>query len=188
MYGISGTPDIRPKAPGANPSSFLVVELKDSARLSKRLEIEDDQFKSYLYQALSYLVMTDIENAIIAIKYFVPELIWQKRDSKGNNHYIKPHDGRPPEIQSWGVFMSMDDPLREGICSQMLERRRILQRALGEDDVSFLPRLIGKAKYIRCRKCPFYQRCYGDPESEYAMQMAREPNVLDQLAVEIASD
>jgi hypothetical protein len=57
MDGITGTPDIRRKASGADPSSSLVVELKDSARLSKRLEIEDDQFKSYLYQALSYLVI-----------------------------------------------------------------------------------------------------------------------------------
>ena len=112
--GIIGRPDILRRGSDIRPDNFLVVELKDNATIGKRLEPNDYTFKGYLHQLLYYLVLTDIENGILCIKYSIPELIWYQRNGEGD-HYVKPFNAKAPGIESWAVFLSLDDPLREEI-------------------------------------------------------------------------
>ena len=78
-----GRPDILKKDLTVSPSSFVVVELKDNVTLVKRLEPDDLIFKGYLNQLLYHLVLTDIENVILCIKYSTPELICTSGIAKG---------------------------------------------------------------------------------------------------------
>ena len=45
---------------------------------------------------------------------------------------------------------------------QMLARKDRLLTALKESKVDSLPRLTGDSKRLKCRSCPFYQRCYNE--------------------------
>lgn len=180
-HGIIGRPDILRKNANISPDSFLVVELKDNAIIGRRLEPSDFSFKGYLHQLLYYLVLTDIENGILCIKYSIPELVWYKRDREGD-HYVKSFNAKSPGIDSWAVFLSMDDQLRQEIKQEMLARRDLFLEALATDTVEILPRLTGLAKKFKCRRCNFIEKCWGeDNETSAAIQMATEPNVIDKI-------
>jgi hypothetical protein len=46
-HGIVARPDILRNGPDVTPSDFLVIELKDTAMAGKRLQPEDQKFRSY---------------------------------------------------------------------------------------------------------------------------------------------
>ncbi len=157
--GVIGRPDILRKGPDITPNNFLVVELKDNATLGKRLEPSDDNFKGYLHQLLYYLGLTDMENGILCIKYSIPELIWCKRDGEGD-YYIKPFNAKSPSLESWAIFLSLDDPLRQEINDEMAKKRDIFLEALETNKVELLPRLTGQAKVLKCKRCPHMENCW----------------------------
>lgn len=180
-FGIVGRPDILKKALMISPGSFLVVELKDNATLCRRLERDDIIFKGYMNQLLYYLVLTGIENGILCIKYSIPELIWYQRDGDGD-YYVKPFDGKPPGIESWAVQLSLDDPLRQQLKDEMIKKRDLFLEALFRSKVDLLPRLTGLAKKLKCKSCPFIERCWvSDGETMDAMRLATELTVIDRI-------
>ncbi|MFY9965195.1 MAG: hypothetical protein WAK50_05605 [Nitrososphaeraceae archaeon] len=179
--GIVARPDILKKGPEISPANFLVIELKDNATLGKRLEPDDYTFKSYLNQLLYYLVITDVENGILCIKYSTPELIWYERDSQGV-HYLKPSNAKVPGIESWAVYLSTDDPLREELEQEMLQRKDLFLEALRTSKVEILPRLRGFQKKLKCRRCSFMEKCWSqDSETVEAMQLADELSIIDRI-------
>jgi CRISPR/Cas system-associated exonuclease Cas4 (RecB family) len=182
-FGIVGRPDILKKDLMISPSSFLVVEVKDNSTLCRRLEPNNFIFKGYLSQLLYYLVLTDIENGILCIKYSTPEMIWHHRDGDGD-HYIKPFDGKPPGIESWAVQLSLDDPLRQQLKDEMIKKRDQFLEALSRSKVDLLPRLTGLAKKLKCRSCPFIERCWvSDGETVEATRLAIELTVIDKISL-----
>lgn len=179
--GIVARPDILRKNSKLSPDSFLVVELKDNATLGLRLQPDSFTFKGYLHQLLCYLVLTDIENGILCIKYSIPELVWYERNNDGD-HYLKTPNAKPPGIESWVVFLSMDDPLRQEIKEEMFRKRDLFLEALATNTVEILPRLTGFAKKLKCKRCPFFNRCWSeDGETIEAMQLATEISIIDNL-------
>lgn len=179
--GIIARPDILRKGAEILPENFLIVELKDNATIGKRLEPSDFTFKGYLNQLLYYLVITDVENGILCIKYSTPELIWYQRTQDGD-HYIKPFNAMTPGIESWHVYLSYDDPLREEIKEEILRKRDIFLEALKTNKVELLPRLTGLAKKLKCKRCSFMKKCWSeDSETIEAMQSAAELNIIDKI-------
>jgi hypothetical protein len=62
----------------------------------------------------------------------------------------------------------------------MVRRKNLFLRALAENNVSILPRLIDEAKRNKCPYCQFYHKCIDqDSESEEAKKMAKEVDLLD---------
>jgi hypothetical protein len=185
--GIVARPDILRKDAGALPSSFLVVELKDSASLGKRLRPGDFSFDSYLNQLLYYLVISEVENGVLCIKYSTHELIWYQRNSDGD-HYVKPPNSRPPGIGCWHVYLSMNDPLRAELEQEMVIRKAVFLSALKTNDVEILPRVTGMAKRLKCKRCPFMTQCWTeDDETQEAMRMATEPSIVEKILLQFDS-
>src|ERR687896_57418 len=159
MDGIVAHPDI------ITGNGDTIVELKDTVS-GKRLGFYDDTFRSYLRQLLYYLVMTNIEKGIISIRYNIKELKWIKSDSKGD-YFFRPFDAK-------------DDITREVLKNEMVRRKTLFLRALEENNVSLLPRLIDDAKRSKCPYCQFYDKCINqDNETNEAKLMARELDLLD---------
>jgi hypothetical protein len=64
--------------------------------------------------------------------------------------------------------------------NEMVRRKNLFLRALKEDNVSLLPRLIDDAKRTKCPYCQFYDKCINqDNETNEARLMARELDLLD---------
>ncbi|MDQ3839658.1 MAG: hypothetical protein M3297_10355 [Thermoproteota archaeon] len=172
MDGIVAHPDIM------TGNRDTVVELKDTVN-GKRLDFYDDTFRSYLRQLLYYLVMTGIEKGVISIRYNIKELKWIKSDSKGD-YFFRPFDAKDVGIESWEVLLPKNDIAREILKNEMVRRKNLFLRALEENDVSLLPRLIDEAKRNKCPHCQFYDRCINqDHETNEAKAMANELDLLD---------
>jgi hypothetical protein len=172
MNGIVAHPDIM------TGGKDTIVELKDTVG-GKRLDFYDDTFRSYLRQLLYYLVMTNIEKGIISIRYNIKELKWIKSDSEGD-YFFRPFEAKDAGIESWEVVLPTGDIAREILKNEMVRRKNIFLRALAENDVSILPRLIDEAKRNKCPHCQFYHKCIDqDSESEEAKKMAKEIDLLD---------
>jgi hypothetical protein len=60
-------------------------------------------------------------------------------------------------IESWEVFLPPHDIAREILKNEMVRRKNLFLKALEENDVSMLPRLIDDAKRSKCPYCPFYE-------------------------------
>ena len=172
MDGIVAHPDIM------TGSRDTIVELKDTIN-GKRLDFYDDTFRAYLRQLLYYLVMTGIEKGIISIRYNIKELKWIKSDSKGD-YFFRPFDAKDVGIESWDVVLPKDDIAREILKNEMIRRKNLFLRALEENNVSLLPRLIDEAKRSKCPYCQFYDKCINqDAETNEAKKMAKELDLLD---------
>jgi hypothetical protein len=155
-----------------------IVELKDTIS-GKRLDLTDQQFRSYLRQLLYYLVITGIEKGIISIRYVIGELNWVKSDDDGD-HYIKPKNSKNPGIESWSVYLPKNDITRDILKNEIVRRKNLLECALNSQDASILPRLIEPMKSRKCPHCPFYDLCYNkDRETQEAIEMAAEKDLLD---------
>jgi hypothetical protein len=177
-FGIVGRPDILKKDLTIAPSSFL-----SCGTLSKRLELDDFIFKGYLNQLLYYLVLTDIENGILCIKYSAPELIWYQRNGK-RDYYVRPFNAKSPGFESLAVLLSLDDPLRQELKDEMIKKRDLFLDALSADKVESLPGLAGLAKKLKCKSCPFIEWCWiSDGETAEAMQLAIELTVIDKVTL-----
>lgn len=176
MDGIVAHPDIM------TGSRDTIVELKDTIN-GKRLDFYDDTFRAYLRQLLYYLVMTGIEKGIISIRYNIKELKWIKSDTKGD-YFFRPFDAEDVGIESWDVILPKDDIAREILKNEMIRRKNLFLRALEENNVSLLPRLIDEAKRSKCPYCKFYDKCINqDPETDEAKKMAKELDLLDIKSV-----
>jgi predicted small integral membrane protein len=172
MDGIVAHPDIM------TGNKDTIVELKDTVA-GKRLDFYDQTFRSYLRQLLYYLVMTNIEKGIISIRYNIKELKWIKSDSQGD-YFFRPFGAKDAGIESWEVVLPTGDIAREILKNEMVRRKNLFLRALAENNVSILPRLIDEAKRNKCPYCQFYHKCiYQDSESEEAKKMAKEVDLLD---------
>ena len=172
MDGIVAHPDIMSSEKG------VIVELKDTVN-SKRLDFYDNTFRSYVRQLLYYLVMTGLEKGIISIRYNIKELRWLKSDSEGD-YFFRPFNAKEVGIESWEVFLSSGDIAREILKNEMVRRKTLFLKALEEEDVSILPRLIDDAKRSKCPYCQFYDKCINqDLETDEAREMAKEIDLLD---------
>jgi predicted small integral membrane protein len=172
MNGIVAHPDIM------TGDRDTIVELKDTVA-GKRLDFYDETFKSYLRQLLYYLVMTNIEKGIISIRYNIKELKWIRSDSEGD-YFFRPFEAKDAGIESWEVVLPTGDIAREILKNEMVRRKNLFLRALAENNVSILPRLIDEAKRNKCPHCQFYRKCIDqDSESEEAKKMAKEIDLLD---------
>jgi hypothetical protein len=163
---------------GVAQAGDTVVELKDTIN-GKRLDFYDQTFRSYLRQLLYYLIMTGIEKGILSIRYNIKELKWVKSDSQGD-YFFRPFEAKDAGIESWEVVLPKDDIAREILKNEMMRRKNLFLRALDENNVSVLPRLIDEAKRSKCPYCQFYDRCINqDSESDEAKKMAKEIDLLD---------
>jgi hypothetical protein len=172
MDGILAHPDIMDGEKG------VIVELKDTVN-GRRLDFRDSTFRSYLRQLLYYMVMTGIEKGIISIRYNIKELKWIKSDPEGD-YFFRPFNAKDVGIESWEVFLASDDISREILKNEMVRRKNLFLKALEENNVSILPRLIDDAKRSRCPHCQFYEKCMNqDTETEEARQIAKEIDLLD---------
>jgi hypothetical protein len=172
MDGIVAHPDIM------SDEKAVIVELKDTVN-GRRLDFYDSTFRSYLRQLLYYMVMTDIEKGIISIRYNVKELRWIKSDSEGD-YFFRPFNAKEVGIESWEVFLPSQDIARQILKNEMVRRKNLLLKALEENNVSILPRLIDDAKRSKCPCCPFYDKCINqDSETNEAKEMAKEIDLLD---------
>jgi len=172
MDDIVAHPDIMD-----NTSQKAIIELKDTV-VSKRLDINDYTFRSYLRQLLYYLIMTGIENGIISIRYNIKEMRLIKKDETGE-YFFRPTDAKNPGIESWSVNLPKDDITREILRNEMVLRKNMLVNALENHDVTILPRLTEPLKSSKCPKCPFYDRCYNEMESEKALDIAQQIDLFD---------
>lgn len=156
----------------------VIIELKDT-QSTRRLDITDQRFKSYLRQLLYYLTITGIEKGIISIRYSNREMRWIKSDEKGD-YFFRPFDGKGPRIESWSVLLPKKDIARELFKNEMMRRKNLFVKALKETDVSILPRVNIKLRNSKCSYCVFYDKCmYEDGETEQAAKMANELDLLD---------
>jgi hypothetical protein len=127
-----------------------------------------------LLQLLYYMVMTQIEKGILAIRYEVKDLQWVGRDSQGD-HYVRTLDAKPPDMECFQIILSFDDPMRTTLKQQMILRKDLFLKALATKNVKILPRFIGKDKTIKCKHCQFKTRCWDeDGETIEAMKLATE--------------
>lgn len=181
MDGIFAHPDIMSSKGddhGVNSGNGVIVELKDTVN-GRHLDFYDDTFRSYLRQLLYYLVMTNIEKGIISIRYNIKELIWIKSDSEGD-YFFRPYNAKDVGIESWQVLLPSSDIARQILKNEMVRRKNLFLKALEENDVSILPRLIDDAKRSKCPHCPFYDKCINqDSETNEAKEMAKEIDLLD---------
>lgn len=169
---VKGHPDIAGKE--------TIYELKDTTVLD-RLDFTHPNFRSYLRQLLYYMVMTDREKGIISIKYNTPQLIFQRRVAEGEL-YLKPYGSRPG-IESWDIYLPMDDPVRQQLIEEIISREKLFQTALSEHKVDNLPRLPSEFVKSKCNYCPYKKRCDKDPESESAKELRNSTDLLDLSGV-----
>ena len=170
MDGLIAHPDILDKE--------VIIELKDT-QSNRRLDITNNNFRSYLRQLLYYLTITGIEKGIISIRYSSREMRWIKSDEKGE-YFFRPFDGMGPRIESWSVLLPKDDIARELLKNEMMRRKSLFVKAIKENDVSILPRLNIKLRNSKCPYCAFYDKCMNkDEETEKATKMANEIDLLD---------
>src|SRR6187200_867766 len=181
MDGILAHPDIMSSKGddhGVSSGNGVIVELKDTVN-GRHLDFYDDTFRSYLRQLLYYLVMTNIEKGIISIRYNIKELIWIKSDSEGD-YFFRSYNAKDVGIESWQVLLPSSDIARQILKNEMVRRKNLFLKALEENDVSILPRLIDDAKRNKCPHCPFYDKCINqDSETNEAKEMAKEIDLLD---------
>lgn len=172
MEGIVAHPDIM------SLEECVVIELKDTVS-GRRLDFYDNTFRAYLRQLLYYMVMTNIEKGIISIRYNVRELRWIRSDSEGD-YFFRPFNAKDVGIESWEAFLASDDIVRQLLKNEMVRRKNLFLKALNENNVSILPRLIDDAKRSKCPRCPFYDKCVNqDPESDEAKEIAKEIDLID---------
>jgi hypothetical protein len=172
MDGIVAHPDIM------SFEECVIIELKDTVS-GRRLDFYDNVFRAYLRQLLYYMVMTNIEKGIISIRYNVRELRWIRSDSEGD-HFFRPFNAKDVGIESWEAFLASDDIVRQLLKNEMVRRKNLLLKALNENNVSILPRLIDDAKRSKCPRCPFHDKCINqDPESDEAKEIAKEVDLID---------
>ncbi|HZA07999.1 MAG TPA: hypothetical protein VE619_09860 [Nitrososphaeraceae archaeon] len=172
MDGIIAHPDIM------SVEECVIIELKDTIS-GRRLGFYDITFRSYLRQLLYYMVMTNIEKGIISIRYNVPEITWIRSDSEGD-YFFRPFNAKKVGIESWEVILASDDILRQLLKNEMVRRKNLFLKALNENDVSILPRLIDDAKRNKCPQCPFQDKCVNeDSESDEAKAIAKEIDLID---------
>ena len=66
----------------------------------------------------------------------------------------------------------------------MIKKRDLFLDALTTSRVESLPRLTGLAKKLKCKSCPFIERCWNsDGETTEAMQLATELTVIDKVSL-----
>ncbi|MFL6318765.1 MAG: hypothetical protein ACJ72Q_17360 [Nitrososphaeraceae archaeon] len=172
MEGIVAHPDIM------SLEECVIIELKDTVS-GRRLDFYDNTFRAYLRQLLYYMVMTNIEKGIISIRYNVRELRWIRSDSEGD-YFFRPFNAKDVGIESWEAFLASDDIVRQLLKNEMVRRKNLFLKALNENNVSMLPRLIDDAKRSKCPRCPFYDKCVNqDPESDEAKEIAKEIDLID---------
>jgi hypothetical protein len=172
MDGIVAHPDIM------SLEECVIIELKDTVS-GRRLDFYDNVFRAYLRQLLYYMVMTNIEKGIISIRYNVRELRWIRSDSEGD-YFFRPFNAKDVGIESWEAFLASDDIVRQLLKNEMVRRKNLLLKALNENNVSILPRLIDDAKRSKCPRCPFHDKCINqDPESDEAKEIAKEVDLID---------
>ena len=182
MEGIVAHPDIM------SSDENVIIELKDTVNgtrinHSNFYDDKNDTFRSYLRQLLYYLVMTGIEKGIISIRYNVKELKWIRSDSQGD-YFFRPFTARDVGIESWEIFLPLNDIAREILKNEIVRRKNLFLKALNENDVSMLPRLINHARRTKCPRCTFYDKCINqDSETEKAKEMANEKDLLDIRSV-----
>lgn len=179
MDEIFAHPDIMSsKGDDRGGGTGVIIELKDTVN-GRRLDFYDNTFRSYLRQLLYYLVMTNIEKGIISIRYNIKELRWVKSDSEGD-YFFRPFNAKDVGIESWEVLLPSADITRQILKNEMVRRKNLFLKALEENDVSILPRLIDDAKRSKCPYCPFYDKCINqDSETNEAKEMSKEIDLLD---------
>jgi hypothetical protein len=95
---------------------------------------------------------------------------------------LKIFNAKSSGIESRAIFLSMDDAVREEIREEMTEKQSTFLEALKTDNVTILPRLIGFAKKLKCKRCPHVDGCWGlDGETVEAMKSAGELSIIERI-------
>jgi CRISPR/Cas system-associated exonuclease Cas4 (RecB family) len=167
----------------------VAIELKDSASFI-RLGPNDDLFRQYLKQLLAYMCMSDyIENGILSIRYNVRPMEWLKRDSDKNDFFRRKYDADSVGTESWAVYLSKDDILRNQLRQELLEKRDRFLASINSNDVSLLPRLRGRDKIIKCKSCSYHNTCWNiDAESDEAIKFGMQISPLDKMLIDVIGD
>lgn len=165
-----------------------VVEMKSTNTIA-HFDINHTTFKEYLRQALYYLVLSGLEKAYIIIKYEQQEQRFYKIDKHGYKHYIRERSHRPARLETWEIVLSKDSIERQKIEAEMMESKVLFLESLQSDNVAKLPRLTGPARYIKCRSCPYYDKCFNKSEQDQsAIEYASKVSILDQLTLNPSVD
>jgi hypothetical protein len=118
---------------------------------------------------------------VLCITYSIGEILWHHRDREGD-YFLKPFTAKPPEIESWNIFLSIDDPLRPELLSELYARRDRFLFALQTGNISGIPRLTGDLKKMKCKRYNYLKRCFQiDDETVDAFRAGLEPSVLDRV-------
>ena len=123
------------------------------------------------------MVMTEKERGIISIKYNSPKLVFQRRTSEGEL-YLKPY-GSKMGVEAWDIYLPIDDPIRDELKAEILQREELFQDALKTKKVDDLPRLPVEYEKSKCNYCPYKKRCFKDPESKSAIELRQQTDLLD---------
>jgi CRISPR/Cas system-associated exonuclease Cas4 (RecB family) len=168
-------------------SDMIAVEIKDTNSLSRHHDdmLANDTMRAYVTQLLYYLVVSGLEHGTLCIKYNSNEMKWSRKDADNSNWYKKGSNSRPPEIVAFDVVLSSDDPLRRKLQNEVNERKRLLLDSIHFNDVSMLSRLNGTTRFIKCRYCPYYSKCFNeDGQKESAIIFGSKVSAIDQFTAE----
>lgn len=164
-----------------------VVEIKSTNSMA-HFDLQHTTFKEYMRQALYYLVISGLEKAYIIIKYEQHEQRFYKTDKQGSKHYIRERSHRPARLDTWEIILSKDSIERQKIHAEMMESKALFLESLQRDNVAKLPRLTGPARYIKCRSCSYYDKCFNKTEQDQsAVEYASKVDILDQLTIDSTS-
>lgn len=161
-------------------SDSLIVELKDTVT-GERMDFNDDIFRSYLRQLSYYLVLSGAERGFISIRYNVKELQWAFRKN-GFDYFKRPLDcPLNVGVESWEIILTKNDPVRRALEEEIEYRGNLLLEAIKTNNVSILPRVPKKKFNLKCKSCPFKDRCYNeDGETPEAAEYKEATDLFDQ--------
>lgn len=165
-----------------------IIEMKSTNSMA-HFDLDHHTFREYLRQVLYYLVLSDLEKAYLVIKYEQHEQRFFKRDKEGNMHYIRERDHKPARLETWEIVLSKNSIERQKIEAEMMEAKALFLESLQTDNVAKLPRLTGASRFIKCRSCAYYQKCFNEfGQDQSAVDFASKVGILDQLTVDTTAD
>jgi hypothetical protein len=92
-------------------------------------------------------------------------------------------------LETWEIVLSKDSIERQKIEAEMMEAKVLFLESLKSDNVAKLPRLTGPARYIKCRSCPYYDKCFNKSEQDQsAIEYVSKVGTLDRLILNLSAD
>lgn len=151
-----------------------VFEIK-ATNSTTPLSLDSDKIKSYLRQVVYYMLLTNMREGKIIIKYSLPFFLErvQKRKPKNDDrhYYVRWHQEK--EVIPWfciGLEISEDEPLRHNIRWILAKKLKPLyDYVLKNRDLTVVPVLPGKKTMpmdIKCSMCKVRKICDMIPDRQ----------------------